>query len=396
MENLTTPSLLSIRRVTLVALLVFFAALTSSPSILRGFTPAAISKAAPILVILTLALKANFRLPARFLFAWGICFSQMLFSGVVINLSASNAAPAINSAVILLLVVVMAAQLQDQALTATILKWWRTLFWVIAVCSIANWGLAQTVPSIFRDIDFGEFYEGNARQYLISPFGAVVLQDYGLFALYRVTGILAEPGMMSMFFLVNATMGWFGNSPLFSRRFAVANLLAAFATHSVAFYLALSAVFLFFLVKGKNRRLQALVACVFLVVAIANYGVIETGVQGLLERSSFDVRESDSDFLTGQIAENPLLSMVGYAWTGEYRQLPAAFPQLFYQGGLLAVLSYALVLWFFVMYSLPVAIVIFIYGLSIDYQTFMIFPLLLFVIRAHSGMQRMLQVERTQ
>jgi hypothetical protein len=313
---------------------------------------------------------------------------------VLINLSASNAAPAINSAVILVLVLVLAAHREDEALTSTILKWWRTLFWIIAVCSIANWVLAQTVPSFFRDIDFGEFYEGNARQYLISPFGAVVLQDYGFFALYRVTGILAEPGMMSMFFLANATMGLVGNSPIFSRRFAIANLVAAFATHSVAFYFTLSAVFLFLLVKGKNRKLQAFVALVFLVAVIANYSLIETGVQGLLERSSFDVRESDSDFLTQQIAEFPLLSLTGYAWTGEYRQLPAAFPQLFYQGGLFAVLTYAAVLWFFVMDFLPVAIVIFIYGLSIDYQTFMIFPLLLFVIRVHSDVQRNLQLEQ--
>lgn len=387
MKNLFAPTRLVVRQVTLVALLVFFAALTSSPSILRGFTPDAISKAVPILLIGVLAVKGNYRLPTKLLLPWGICFSVMLISGVQINWLVTNSAPAINGAIIVVLVLALATQLKNEAFAHLVVKWWVVLFWIISICSIANWVLAQTVPSFFKDIDFGQFYEGNARSYLISPFGAVVLQDYGIFALYRVTGILAEPGMMSMFFLVNAAMSLFEKSPLFSRRFGLANLLAAFATHSVAFYFALSVLLVFYLVKGKNRKLQVLVACVVCVAFVINYGFVEEIVQGLLERSSFDVRESDSDFLSQKIAADPLASLIGYAWWGDYRQLPAAFPQLLYQAGLIGVISYAAILWFFLRGSLPVAIVVYIYGLSIDYQTFMIFSLLLFVVRAHSEIE---------
>ncbi|MCS0606991.1 hypothetical protein NX773_02285 [Massilia solisilvae] len=387
-NNRSVPEPLSIRRVTLLALMVFFASLTSSPSILRGVTPAAIAKLAPLLLIVMLAARGNFNLPRRFLLAWGACFIAMFASGLQIVLNSPDAMAPINSAIILLIVVGLAANLHDERFRNLMLKWWKVLFWIVALCSVVNWILAPLVPSLFVNFDFGQFYEGNARTYLISPFGAVILQNYGTFQIYRVTGLLAEPGMMSLFFFVNAILGLAGRSPVFSKRFGMVNLAAAFGTHSVAFYAALVTVLFYFVAARMGWRYRFLILAVACVAAAVFYEFVDDTVQALLLRSSFDVRENDAEFLTNLVNGSPLSALIGYAWWGEYRQLPAAFQQLFYQVGLIGAALYALVLSFFLKESRLCWIAVFVYGFSIDYQDFVILPLMLFIVKAHDDLRR--------
>jgi hypothetical protein len=378
------PKPLSLRQATLLTALVFLAALTSSPSILRGFTPSVISKTAPLLLIVALAVKGNFALSKRFALAWMACFSVMVLSGLQIFLNTPTAIAPINSAIILCILVTLAANMNFAAFRLLTLKWWIAIFWVVSLSSIANWILAPLVPSIFIHFDFGQFYEGNARDYLISPFGAIILQDYGAFALYRVTGILAEPGMMSIFFFVNAILGMTERDRSFSWRFGLVNLIAAFATHSVAFYAALSVTLFCYGVKKTPWRYRLFILAIVCMLALAFFDEVSDTVQDLMMRSSFDVRENDFDFLSAMVRNNPFLSLTGYAWWGEYRQIPAAFPQLFYQVGLIGVFLYSAVLFYFLKSSKLAMIAVFVYGLSIDYQDFVIFPVLLFVVRAHA------------
>lgn len=382
-ENNSVPTPFSIRQATLLAFLVFFAALTSSPSIFRGFVPGVISKTVPLILIAALAMKGNLSLPRKFGLLWLTCFSFMFLSGVQIFINSSDAVAPINSAVILLFLAVLAANVNFGDFRRLVVKWWVRIFWVVSLCSIANWILAPLMPSIFIHFDFGQYYEGNARDYLISPFGAIILQDYGVFALYRVTGILAEPGMMSIFFFVNAILGLTERDASFSKRFGLVNFVAAFATHSVAFYGTLSVVIFCFVVSKLSWRYRVGILAVACMVSLFYIDVISDTVQELMLRSSFDVRENDFDFLSAMVRDNPFLSLIGYAWWGEYRQLPAAFPQLFYQIGLIGALLYAGVLSFFLKSSKLSMIAVLVYGFSIDYQDFMIFPLLLFVIQAH-------------
>lgn len=388
MEKLPTLRQPILRREFLVVLLLFFSVLISSPSIFRGFAPDFLSKAVPVLLIIVLAFMGRYRLPPDFCIGWICCFFIMFLSGVLISFSAEGGAPAINGALIMILALVLAGNLKREGLVYLIVRWWRGLFWVISICSIINWILAQYALSFFKEIDFGLLYEGNVRNYLISPFGAIVVQDYGVFALYRVTGILAEPGMMSMFFLVNAMLSFFSRQKIFSFWFGLANVLAAFATHSVAFYFAFIFALVFYFLNKGNKCVRITLVLGICAVMILWFNIFGDFIQGLVERSSFDVRESDSSFLLNRVIESPLASFFGYAWWGEYRQFPAALPQLFYQTGLVGLVAYVLVLRFFLKDFLPIAIVVFMYGLSIDYQTFLIFPLLLFVVKACGEFER--------
>jgi hypothetical protein len=370
--------------VALEALLLFFVALSSSPSILHGLVPDVLSKSTSVLLIAVMAARCNYRQSGAMLVPWSICFTMLFISGVAVNLSSTNAAPAFYAALLLFLSMALTSRLRNKAFVSKVAHWWIILFWIISVCTLANMLLIHTVPSIFRDIDYGQISAGNVRNYLVSPFGAVIVQDYGAFVVYRVTGILAEPGMMSMFFLANATLGILYKDSVFSRRFGIANLLAAFATQSLAFYCALLVTTLYYVIQSKRKKLQIFVAILVLAGVIALSGQILDGVQSLFDRSSMSVRQSDADYLVQRITDAPWAILTGYAWWGDYRQFPSAYQQIFYQAGLIGVISYVVYLWRILRGAPLAAVVILVCGASIDYQTFWIFPLLLFVVGAYS------------
>jgi len=356
----------------LVALL-FLLALISSPSILRGFVNEAMIFIAALLLLTLLAVKARIYASPPLLVTWAIAFFAMSVTSIYYSSYMWQGMKPFAGVFGLLVLLLLSGWLAEESFSEHLTKWWRRFFWITSVSSIITWMASFIAPAWFVPFQYGELYAGNVRTYFVSPIGAYILQDYGSFALHRVVGILAEPGMMSMLFAINACLGLLHTNRFFSRWFGVVNLAAGFTTDSVAYYLALTVLIIYMVLAKHGYRLIAIIVicAVFLLVNI-DMGSITEMLGYFEERSSFHHREGGLKELFAIILANPEGLLFGYVWYDLPETYPSTILQLVFQCGLIGTVAYLYYIATFLRKSPEILLVFLTYAMTTQWHVYFI------------------------
>ena len=369
--------------IKILIILLVSLALTASPSILRGFVDETFIFAIATLLLLILGIIGRIPVSSPLIASAGIAIPLVLVSSIYYSHLIYQGMKPFAGVYILIVTLLISGLLADRVFSDTVMEVWNKLFWIVSVSSILTWFLSYLTPSLFKVIEYGELYSGNVREYWVSLIGVYINQDYGSFELHRVVGFLAEPGMMSMLFAINACLGLLYKNTHFTRKWGLANLIAGFCTYSVAYYFAISIVGLYVvLAKRGLGSLRMFTLLILIVTSLIFMNSIVKEIQYLKYRSSFNKREKQVLSLVKQIERNPAGLFFGYVWYNAKAQFPSTLLTLVFQSGLLGVVAF---FWYIsrFMTNLPEVLIVFLsYSMTLQYHTYFAVAFALIVVGA--------------